>query len=403
MKDYEEDIDKDDLEIFSKIHDPSKLENLRVGGLNNNRLVPMKNSNLNLPPLDKIKIQPLSRLPSKLQDEQIKKSISTPETLLKTPLTQETPTKTQPASQVPLKEVEKKDPLKKIPEPPTALPIKEKEQIKIPERKITKADLKKYPSLKLKSERDIAMDFAQKVYQRFDKMIKSIILFGSSIKHTEIAGSDIDIILIVDDATMKFDEKTIAWYREELSKIIANSPYKRDLHINTVKLTTWWTDLYRGDPVLMNVLRYGESLIDFGGFFNPLKILLEEGKIKSTPEAIYNCLSRVPVHILRSKQSQMGSIEGCYWAMVDCSQALLMARGVTPPSPEHIPILLKEHFVDVKLLDLKYVIDFRDLHDLHRKIMHGNLRDIDGKVVDTWQNKAEKFLEETLKIIKKII
>jgi predicted nucleotidyltransferase/uncharacterized protein (UPF0332 family) len=396
MKDYEESLDDDDLEIFSKVHDPSKLEDLRVGGLNNNRLVPMRNSNLNLPPLDKIKVQPLSRLPSKLQNEQIKKQISNPPVQLKTPL----------ASQVPQKKDETKEPPKKLPEPPKPINPQiqqQKEPVKVPEKKITKADLKKYPSLKLKSERDIAMDFAQKVCQRFDKMIKSIILFGSSIKHTDVAGSDIDIILIIDDASMKFDEKTIAWYREELSKIIQNSPYKRDLHINTVKLTTWWTDLYRGDPVLINVLRYGETLIDSGGFFNPLKILLEEGKIKSTPEAIYNCLSRVPLHILRSKQSQMGSIEGCYWAMVDCSQALLMARGVTPPSPEHIPILLKEHFVDVKLLDLKYVIDFRDLHDLHRKIMHGNLRDIDGKVVDLWQNKAEKFLEETLKIIKKII
>jgi uncharacterized protein (UPF0332 family) len=176
-----------------------------------------------------------------------------------------------------------------------------------------------------------------------------------------------------------------------------------DLHINTVKLTTWWTDLYRGDPVLINVLRYGETLIDIGGFFNPLKILLSEGKIRLTPEAIYNCLSRVPFHIQRSRQSELGSIEGCYWAMVECSQALLMTIKIMPPSPEHIPILLKENFVDKGLLKLRYVTDLRDLHDLHRRIMHGDLKNIDGKMVDDWQEKADRFFEETLKLIKKII
>ena len=85
---------------------------------------------------------------------------------------------------------------------------------------VKKVDLKKFPTLKLKSEYDIAMDFAMKVYQKFDKMIKSIILFGSSVKHTNVIGSDIDIIILVDDASIKFDEKLILWYREELGKLL---------------------------------------------------------------------------------------------------------------------------------------------------------------------------------------
>ena len=182
------------------------------------------------------------------------------------------------------------------------------------------------PSLQLKSERDIAMDFATKVYRKFDKIIKSVILFGSSVKYTKTAGSDIDIIIIIDDASIRFDEKLVLWYREELEKIIDSNPYKKDLHINTVKLSTWWNDLYMGDPTVLNVIRYGDTLIDFGGFFNPLKILLDQGKIKPTPEAIYTCLNRVPSHILRSKNAELSAIEGCYWAMVDSAQACLWQK-----------------------------------------------------------------------------
>jgi len=261
----------------------------------------------------------------------------------------------------------------------------------------------KFPTIKLKTEKDIALDFAEKVYKEFDKMIKSVILFGSTIKQTRTIGSDIDIIIIVDDATIKFDEQLIVWYREELRKLIQANPYKKDLHINTIKLSTWWSDLARGDPTVINIIRYGEAMIDFGGFFNPLKILLDQGKIKPTPEAIYTALNRVPDHIVRSKLSEISAIEGCYWAFVDSAQSLLMAVKVLPPSPEHIPILLKENFVDKKLLKMKYVIWYRDLHDLHRKIMHGEIKDLPGSIIDDWQERSQKFLNETLKLIEEII
>ena len=173
-----------------------------------------------------------------------------------------------------------------------------------------KTNPKNFPTLKLRTDSEIAMDFATKVYQRFNKLVKSIILFGSTAKKTNIAGSDIDIVLIIDDASVRWDQELIAWYREELEKLIRKNPYKRNLHINTIKLSTWWEDLLRGDPVVINIIRDGKSLIDFGGFFEPLKYLLVSGKIKSTPEAIYSCLQRAPMHIQRSKISELNSIEG---------------------------------------------------------------------------------------------
>jgi len=258
------------------------------------------------------------------------------------------------------------------------------------------------PTLKILNEQDIAMDFAQKAAQKFDKLIKSIVLFGSTIKQTRSSNSDIDIIIIIDDASIKFDQELVAWYREELGKLIKANPYKKELHINTVKLTTWWQDLLRGDPVVINIIRYGEAMIDFGGFFNPLRVLLHDGKIKSTPEAIYTALQRAPQHILRSKQAEMGAVEGVYWAMVDSAHALLMAAKITPPSPEHIPIMLKERFVDKGMLKMKYVVWYRDLYVFHRKIIHGDVNDIQGVELDDWQGKAEEFVRVMAELINKI-
>lgn len=268
------------------------------------------------------------------------------------------------------------------------------------ERTLTKKQVSNFPTLGFKTEVDIATDFGVKAYQKFDKMIKAIILFGSSVKQNATSTSDVDIVLLIDDASIVWDQELIAWYREELGKLVAANPYQKELHISTVKLTTWWNDLLKGDPVVVNVLRYGEPIIDLGGFFNPLKSMLIQGKIRSTPEAIYVALSRAPEHFRRSKIAELGAIEGLFWAMVDSAQAALMAANVSPPSPEHISRLLNEIFVDAKKLNSRYPAWYKELHILHRKIAHGEINDLKGVEIDKWQERTEDFIKTMTLLIR---
>ena len=177
--------------------------------------------------------------------------------------------------------------------------------------------------------------------------------------------SDIDIIIVIDDASVNWDLELVAWYREELGSFVAHDhQFARELHINTVKLTTWWHDLLYGDPVILNILRYGEALLDVGGFFKPLKVLLLQGKIHATPEAVYTALQRAPAHLARSMAAEIGAMEGVYWTMVDSAQAALMTAGQLPPSPEHVAALLKETFVDKGVLKMELVSWYRDIFAL---------------------------------------
>jgi len=175
------------------------------------------------------------------------------------------------------------------------------------------------------------------------------------------------------------------------------------LHINSVRLSTWWQDVLRGDPVVINVIRFGEAILDFGGFFTPLKILLEQGKIKATPEAIYTALQRAPIHLARSRSSKLNSIEGLYWAAVDSAQAALMAAKQVPPSPEHIPDLLTKIFVETGNLKSSYVDFFRNIFTAHKRISHGAVTDIHGEEINKFEKQAEDFVQEMTKVIKKII
>lgn len=255
------------------------------------------------------------------------------------------------------------------------------------------------PEKQMQTEKDIAMDFATKVHKRFDKLLKASVLFGSQATGESTESSDIDIILIVDDAAVEWDLELVAWYREELGKLIASQKYAAELHVNTVRLTTWWEDMVNGDPVVINILRYGQALIDYAGFFNPLKALLLKGKVRSTPEAVNAALQRAPHHIARSKIAEMSAIEGAYWAVIDAAQAALMTAGKVPPSPVHIPELLKETFVDAGMLKMGYVKSMNKLITLHKAIAHQQIANMKGAEIDAWQDFAQKFLMEMTRII----
>ncbi|MFA4887842.1 MAG: nucleotidyltransferase domain-containing protein, partial [Candidatus Nanoarchaeia archaeon] len=261
----------------------------------------------------------------------------------------------------------------------------------------------KSTTMQIVGERDIALDFAMKVYDKFDQMIKSIVLFGSSAKKVSTPESDIDIIIIIDDVSIVWDQELIAWYREELGKIIQANPYRKSLHINSIKLSSWWNDLIKGDPVVINVLRYGDALIDFGGFFNPLRILLKDGKIRSTPESIYTLLQRAPCHMTRARNSMLATVDGLYWTMVDSAHAALIAAEIMPSSPEEIPEVMMEHFVKTKKLNKKYVLYYDEIHSVAKNIIHGNISKIRGKELDDWFEKADAFLGEMARLVDELI
>lgn len=267
-----------------------------------------------------------------------------------------------------------------------------------------KKDSKKeeFPTLKFANDQDIAVDFANKVYKHIGKPIKSIILFGSSAKGVSSQQSDIDIAIVIDDASIQWDDELISWYREEIGKLIKANPYVKSLHINTVRLTTWWNELIKGEPVVLNIIRWGVPLIDFGGFFTPLKSLMAQGKLKCSPEMIFITLGRAPAHMLRAKSAMFTALEAIYWAFVDSSHSALIAAKQSPPSPEHIPAMMREAFVEKGLLKSKYVDWFKDLYTLEHKALRGEMTDVKGADVQIWRERADEYVGEMAMVVKKL-
>lgn len=266
-----------------------------------------------------------------------------------------------------------------------------------------KSPINKKSKLHFETDKEIATDFSIEAYRKFKDIIKAVVLFGSIETKTPSHNSDIDIMMIIDDISVKWDEELIAWYREELEKLLLEHDYVKKIHVNTIKLSTWWDDIMKGDPVVLNVLRHGQVILDYAGFFTPLKYLLMQGKIKGTPEGIYQCVQRAPSHLARSRASELAAVEGVYWSMVDSAHAALMAAGYFPPSPEHVMIDLKNAFVDKGMLKMKYALFYRDIYKLHKKIEHREIWDIKGVDIDKWQDRAEDFMKVMFDLVEKIV
>ena len=256
---------------------------------------------------------------------------------------------------------------------------------------------------KLLKDYDIAYDFSIKAYKKFRDVVKAIILFGSVPKKEATLKSDIDLIIIIDDATVNWDEELIAWYREELARLLATQKYPKELHLNTVTLSTFWEELRAGEPLLINVLRYGQALVDVGGFFDPLKILLAKGRIRPSPEAIFTTMQRAVSHHIRGRNTLLVAAEAFYWAMVDAAHAALMAKKIVPPSPEYLTDLLHHVFIEPKILDKKYVQWLEDARTLSKGIVYGTIKSVNGRDLDELQERTDKFIITFTELTKSLI
>ncbi len=244
----------------------------------------------------------------------------------------------------------------------------------------------------------IAQKFSQRVWKEFGDFIKAIVLFGSTTQEGK-EKKDIDILIILDDVRLKFSEEIVQTYRIIIEKVVADTDRKR-LHVQSMKFTSFWEYARVGDPVAINILRYGIALVDTG-FFDPLQALLDEGRIRPSKEAVYTYFVMAPAALSRSKQQMLGATVDLYWAVIDSAHAALMKYGEVPPSPDHVAGLMEKTLIAKKLLSKDSASTMRNFYKLFKGIADREIKDISGEDYSKYRKKAEMFVEDIKKYIEK--
>ncbi|MFW5704393.1 MAG: nucleotidyltransferase domain-containing protein [Nanoarchaeota archaeon] len=236
----------------------------------------------------------------------------------------------------------------------------------------------------------IARNFSKEIITEMKDLVRSIVLFGSNSKNTQNKNSDVDIMVVLDNVSVFVSPEL----REAYHVIVGNLTNKisNKLHILTMNLSDLWDMARKGDPVLINILRFGVPLFD-RDLVEPLQYLLEIGKIKPTRESMYNYISRSKVLLDETKNHLENAVLDLYYSVVDIVHSVLIMEKITPPSPKDMPAIYSKAFKGKKIENLSKEIEF--FYDLAKKIEYRNLDvKIDGKLFDGAKKKAEKIVSE---------
>ena len=163
--------------------------------------------------------------------------------------------------------------------------------------------------------------------------------------------------------------------------------------MTTLKFTTFYDYARKADPIAVNILRDGVSLLDTG-FFDPMQALLYRGLIKPTNESIHIYANRSYKSMENSKQHLLHAVLDLYWAVIDAAHACLMHYGKVPPSPAYVPEMMQEELCKKHKLKKKYVEIAREFYDLMKMITHGDIKEISGQQYDNYLKEAEDFVEK---------
>ncbi|MEM0476040.1 MAG: nucleotidyltransferase domain-containing protein [Candidatus Aenigmatarchaeota archaeon] len=291
---------------------------------------------------------------------------------------------------------------------------------------------------------EIARKFGRLAKEKFKDLIKSVVIFGSSLREEFKERSDIDILVIIDDTIVKHCEKDFEHvidlenkidkcprcgnilrtgilenYLEEIDKElekIANSIDEARIKIKdkvtneekiinlislqpSYKLTEFWDYVRSGHPIVYNFIKDGYAVVD-DGTFRTFQNLWLNGKIPLTREAIEKYIEDAPKKIIRAKSVKLLQIaEDCYYAIVNSAQALLMFLGKAPPAPSKLYEEFKKELVDKNLVEQEYAEWIREIVELRKKIEHQEIRDIKGEEVDLWIERAQKFVEKMILLL----
>ena len=246
-------------------------------------------------------------------------------------------------------------------------------------------------------DRDIAMRFAAKLKQELGTICRAVILFGSvaehetrPVPHSHDPSGDIDIMVIIDDVSVQLSDDLVTGYRIITENTVRETSPR--IHVTTITFTTFWEYVRAADPVIVNVLRSGHPIIDTG-FFEPLQVLLRQGRIRPSEEAVWSYYLRAPQAIQSSQMHLIQAVLDLYWACIDSAHAALMAADIVPRSPKDVAGQLRITYVQKGLLEEGYAATMEQLYTLSKDITHRRVSFISAEHYDELFSQTKAFVD----------
>ena len=102
--------------------------------------------------------------------------------------------------------------------------------------------------------------FIEKLLGKYDNVV-SVCLIGSRLREDYDKSSDLDIIVLIDNASQKIDEDAV---KEEIKGLA--SKVNEIIHCQVMFLTHFWNYISNGSPVTFTMIRDAKAYYDTGFF-----------------------------------------------------------------------------------------------------------------------------------------
>ena len=232
--------------------------------------------------------------------------------------------------------------------------------------------------------------------------IKAVWIYGSSARGEAKKGSDIDVMVILDDVEKKITAKDADDVMAEFRKFSEQA--KKDgwiLHFQRPRtLTAWWDLLRSGEPWALTGMKDCYVVYDPAGFVEPIKRLLNEGRMSATRERAMELMKRV-----YSRKEELNRIRDeiaseILLAMVESAQAVLMYMGRPPASPDSISRELKK-LAKKGMIDEKYHLYYATFYKMCKSSERSG-RPIELEELEEQMEKAKEFLKAMEELFSKL-
>ena len=243
-----------------------------------------------------------------------------------------------------------------------------------------------------------AREFVKELVLEMKELVKSCVLFGSNTHDTLKRDSDIDLLIILDNVSVFVSPQLRESYQIIVNKL--SQEISQKLHIMTLNLSDAWDMARHGDPLFINILRYGVPLFD-KNIIEPMQYLLEIGKIRPTTESVINFKARAQTLLEECDKHLENCYFDLYYSLVDATHSLLMAYEVTPPSPKEMPKLILHTFSSQKSKQLSETLF--EVYSRIKEIEHRVGGNISPKEIEVTKKRVTKVLEFCFKEIDKKI
>ncbi|MFP4567746.1 MAG: hypothetical protein ACLFN8_02270 [Candidatus Woesearchaeota archaeon] len=244
---------------------------------------------------------------------------------------------------------------------------------------------------------DLAYKFSKIIHEELNDLVKGIILFGSAARSRQDT-NDIDMLLILDDVSIRLTPELVQTYRLIVEQSVQKVSPK--LHVTSMKFTSFWEYIRAGDPIAVNIVRDGYAIFDTG-FFEPIQLLLMQGRLKPSQEALWAYYNRGQQFFATSKRRLIDAVMDLYWGAMDVAHSALMSINEVPVSPEHVPDLLEDKLVKTKLISKKIPWTLRKLYSYNKKITSGRLKVVSGVELDALLKEVDFYFDEMKNFLKK--